>query len=93
MNIKRLNEKSILKEIRVGKYFVKKDCDEIYILSRVLPNAITLISTLDGNRWREPIAVENYHSPYVYEIEQIFGDDEWYLIGNYDDFVKYIKER
>jgi len=97
MNIKRLKEKDdILKEILVGKYFLHEH-HVAYVLSMTNTKCdtvgVTLISLRDGNRFRDPVFVCNRHEMCESEIDSIFGNDTWCLIGNYDDFIKYIKEK
>ena len=98
MNIKRLQDKNILEEIQVGKYFLSVNNNKIYILSRCVFDdeediRLVLISVCNGDRFMGAIPVCISNNLTFNEIDKIFGKDtEWLLIGDYSDFLEYVRK-
>lgn len=60
---------------RIGQTFIEKHDKELYILSQVGFNQVSLISIQEGksNRWREPIKVADSLNITVEEFNKIKG--------------------
>jgi len=89
-------------EIKLGSFFAVRHTNNIYILGKVDYNgsedliSCCLVGLSDGNRFNNPLWLgscfphEQSFTPS--EINRIFGKVEWLLIGNYNDFVAFIKK-
>lgn len=67
-------------KIKVGDYFIHKDCREVYIISQVDCNIVCAISLENGNRFVEPIKVCNPFDLSVNELKEIFDNEIFYKL-------------
>ena len=69
-----------MEKVKVGDYFLYKNCREVYIISQVDCNIVCAICLENGNRFVEPIKVYDAFDISSKELNEILDNKKFYKL-------------